>query len=60
LNFEKYFPKTIYKGKIEFLKGLVETWGGGRENIDILGLMYNNHCSTHAIVKHLKGIYPLW
>jgi hypothetical protein len=24
LNFEKYFPKTIYEGKIEFLEGLEE------------------------------------
>jgi hypothetical protein len=30
IKFGKHFPKTIYKGKIEFLKGLVETWGGGK------------------------------
>jgi hypothetical protein len=27
INSEKHFSKTIYEGKIGFLKGLEETWG---------------------------------
>jgi hypothetical protein len=33
INFEKYFSKTIYKGKIEISEGLEETYGGEEKKI---------------------------
>jgi hypothetical protein len=31
IYFGKYFPKTIYEGRIGILEGLEETWGVRRE-----------------------------
>jgi hypothetical protein len=34
LNFGKYFPKTIYEGKIGFLEWLEETSGGEEKSTE--------------------------